>query len=68
MSRRHLDYVAKSLLTADSDGRPLDADAIAETFADLTLQRMADLRIIGARDHKQRAQIQRWLGTNPDAT
>lgn len=63
VSRRHLDYVAKSVLTTDSDGRPLDASAIAETFADLTLQRMVDLRIIGARDHKQQSQIQRWLGT-----
>ena len=68
VSRRHLDYVAKSLLASDSDGRPLDADAAAQAFADLTLQRMADLRIIGARDHKQRSQIQRWLGTAPDAT
>jgi len=62
VSRRHLDYVAKALLTTGSDGRPMDAATIAESFADLTLQRMADLRIIGERDHKQRAQIQRWLG------
>ena len=66
VSRRHLDYVAKSLLTAESDGRPLDAAAIASSFSDLTLQRMTDLRIIGERDHKQRAQIQRWLGTDSD--
>jgi hypothetical protein len=68
VSRRHLDYVAKSLLTAESDGHPLDAAAIATNFADLTLQRMTDLRIIGERDRKQRAQIQRWLGTDPEST
>ena len=67
ISRRHLDYVAKSLLVNESDGPPLDAATIARTFADLTLQRMADLRIIGARDHKQRAQIERWLGTESAA-
>lgn len=62
LSRRHLDYVAKSLLSADSSGRPIEASAIATMFADLTLQRMADLRIVGERDLKQRAQIQRWFG------
>lgn len=68
VSRRHLDYVAKSLLTNEDGLQPLDAAAIARNFADLTLQRMADLRIIGERDHKQRAQIQRWLGAEPTAT
>ncbi len=66
VSRRHLDYVAKAVLTAGDDGRPLDAAAIAGSFSELTLQRMTDLRIIGERDHKQRAQIHRWLGTDPD--
>jgi len=68
VSRRHLDYVAKSLLTTVDDLQPLDAAAIARSFSDLTLQRMADLRIIGERDHKQRAQIQRWLGADPKST
>jgi ppGpp synthetase/RelA/SpoT-type nucleotidyltranferase len=65
VSRRHLDYVAKSILAAEDDLQPLDASAIAQSFADFTLQRMAELRIIGERDHKQRAQIQRWLGADP---
>jgi len=65
VSRRHLDYVAKSILAAEDDLQPLDAAAIAHSFADFTLQRMAELRIIGERDHKQRAQIQRWLGADP---
>ncbi len=68
VSRRHLDYVTKSLLTTVDDLQPLDAAAIARSFSDLTLQRMADLRIIGERDHKQRAQIQRWLGADPKST
>jgi ppGpp synthetase/RelA/SpoT-type nucleotidyltranferase len=68
VSRRHLDYVAKSLLTTEGDLQPLDPAAIARSFTDLTLQRMADLRIIGERDHKQRAQIQRWLGADPKPT
>ncbi len=65
VSRRHLNYVAKSLLVTDNDGEPLGASAIGSSFCELTLQRMADLRIIGERDHKQRAQIQRWLGVEP---
>ncbi|MFT5201439.1 MAG: hypothetical protein ACI9C1_000814 [Candidatus Aldehydirespiratoraceae bacterium] len=65
VSRRHLDYVAKSILAAEDDLQPLDAADIARSFADITLQRMAELRIIGERDHKQRAQIQRWLGADP---
>lgn len=66
VSRRHLDYVAKTVLAAEGDGRPLDADAIARTFADVTLQRMSDLRIVGERDLKQRSQIQKWMGVaNP---
>ncbi|MCP4963733.1 MAG: RelA/SpoT domain-containing protein [bacterium] len=67
VSRRHLDYVAKSLLTNEGDLHPLDAAAIARNFTDLTLQRMADLRIIGERDHKQRAQIKRWLGADRES-
>ena len=68
VSRRHLDYVAKSLLTTEDDLQPLDAADVARNFSNLTLQRMADLRIIGERDHKQRAQIQRWLGADPKST
>lgn len=63
VSRRHLDYVAKTVLAAEGSGKPLDASSIAAAFADQSLQRMADLRIVGERDLKQRAQIQRWLGT-----
>ena len=62
MSRRHLDYVAKSALTSDGDGQPLHADELAQHFADSTTQRMIGLRIIGERDLKQRAQVHRWLG------
>jgi len=61
VSRRHLDYVAKSALTADGDGQPLDPDQLARHFAEFTTQRMIGLRIIGERDLKQREQIHRWL-------
>jgi len=67
VSRRHLDYVATSLIQGGSDGRPLSASAIADQFAANTMQRMIDLRIIGARDLKQRAQVERWLGVDNDA-
>ena len=62
VSRRHLDYVAKTALNVDADGQPLNADELAHHFADFTTQRMIGLRIIGERDLKQRAQVHRWLG------
>jgi len=60
-SRRHLDYVAKAVLSLDDAGKPLTADAIAEAFSALTLQRMVDLRVLSSRNKKQRTAVQRWL-------
>jgi ppGpp synthetase/RelA/SpoT-type nucleotidyltranferase len=61
VSRRHFDYVAKAVLSADNAGRPLDAAGIAEAFTTVTLQRMTDLRILGGRNRKARAAVRRWL-------
>lgn len=61
ISRRHLDYVTKAILAVNGSGQPLDSAAIAELFSTLTLQRMADLRILGARNRKGRAVVRRWL-------
>lgn len=62
VSRRHLDYVAKTMLSLDGAGKPLTADALADGFAAATLQRMSDLRVLGSRNRKGRSAVRRWLG------
>lgn len=62
ISRRHLDYVAKAVLFADEERQqPMDATEIGELFATLTLQRMADLRLLGPKSRRGRAAVRRWL-------
>lgn len=61
LSRRHLDYVAKSVLGTDGAGAPLDAAELAEAFTIVTLQRMTELRILGERNRKGRARVRNWL-------
>ncbi len=60
VSRRHLAYVASAVLTADDTG-PLDTSEVATAFAAWTLQRMTDLRILGARNRKGRSAVRRWI-------
>ncbi len=62
ISRRHLSYVARSVVPAETPGGPMTASELAETFATSTLQRMAELRILGARNRKGRAAVRAWLG------
>ena len=62
LSRRHLDYVAKTVVGADEHSEPLGADEIAQRFAALSVQRMIDLRLIGAKNRKAAAAINAWLG------
>lgn len=61
LSRRHLDYVAKTVITPDDD-EPLNSDEIARRFAALTVQRMIDLRIMDDDNVETRASIIKWLG------
>lgn len=61
VSRRHLDYVAKSVLAATESGEPRPADEIAVVFTAQTVQRMTDLRILGGRNRKGKAAVKRWL-------
>jgi ppGpp synthetase/RelA/SpoT-type nucleotidyltranferase len=61
LSRRHLDYVAKAILSPDDTGEPLGADEIAQRFTTLTLQRMADLRILDPEHRRARGKVKRWL-------
>lgn len=61
LSRRHLDYVAKAVLSVDGAGEPLDADALAEVFANHTLQRLVDLRILDPKQRKARSAVKKWL-------
>ncbi len=61
VSRRHLDYVTKAVLFATDSTTPLAADAVADVFATLTVQRMTDLRILASNQRKARAAVQAWL-------
>jgi len=62
LSRRHLDYVARTVLAANEGVEPMSAEQLAQTFADLTLQRMTDLRIIEATPGRAHAAMLKWLG------
>lgn len=64
LSRRHLDYVARTVLSAHEGADPMSADDLAETFADLTLQRMTDLRIIEATPGRAHAAMIKWLAVD----
>jgi ppGpp synthetase/RelA/SpoT-type nucleotidyltranferase len=61
ISRRHLDYVARAILAPSDTATPLSADQIAETFTELTVQRMTDLRILDAKQRRARSRVKRWL-------
>lgn len=63
ISRRHLDYVAKAVLAGDEHGTPRPASQLGEEFAEATLQRMADLRIIEPANASRRTAVARWLLT-----
>ena len=62
VSRRHLDHVAKVVVTSTDAGKPLDSGAIADVFATATLQRLVDLRVIAQSSTKRRRVIRDWLG------
>ena len=66
VSRRHLAYVARAMLSGEMTGDgsrygPLDSAEIAELFTNQTLARMAELRIVGARNRRGRAMVRSWL-------
>lgn len=65
LSRRTLDYVVKALLAID-DGQRVDPSSateviLAERFAEQTVQRMAELRIIDGETSKAATQVTRWI-------
>ena len=61
LSRRHLDYVAKTIVTPTDNETPLNADEIGRRFTTLTLQRMTDLRILDPDHRRARGKVKRWL-------
>ncbi len=71
LSRRNLDYVAKALLATDwsrtqasSDPTgppPPGAAALAARFADQTIQRMMELRILDSEASRGASKVERWL-------
>ncbi len=63
LSRRHLDYVAKAVLSSD-DGtivEPTDAGSMAGRFAGLTIGRMIDLRLLRSDDALGIDAVENWL-------
>ena len=42
---------------------PRDADDLAESYATLTQQRLAELRLMGTRDRSARATVRRWIAS-----
>jgi hypothetical protein len=64
VSRRHLDHVAKVVVSSSDAGEPLDSDAIANVFAAATLQRLVDLRVIAQSSTKRRRALRDWLGAS----
>ena len=65
LSRRSLDYVAKTLLvsneSATGEAKPPSASALASQFAELTTQRMIELRILERSASKDAKPIADWI-------
>lgn len=61
LSRRHVDHVAKTVMSARESGAPLDAATVADVFTSSVLQRLAELRIVPTGNASARARIGRWL-------
>ncbi len=63
LSRRHLDYVAKAVMSSDDASvvSPIDARSMAERFAETTVRRMIDLRLIRSDDRDAIGTITTWL-------
>lgn len=66
LSRRNVDYVVRTLLASGDrtvvGARPTpDSATLRAAFADQTVQRMVDLRIIDTPDSKAGLRVERWL-------
>jgi ppGpp synthetase/RelA/SpoT-type nucleotidyltranferase len=61
LSRRHLDHVARAVLSAETSSEPLGAAQIGDVFTTAVLDRLADLRIVAANNATTRARIGHWL-------
>ncbi len=65
VSRRTLDYVVKSLLVVNDASAPLalppNGPDLASRFAEQTIQRMVELRIIKGAGSKAAAQVTGWI-------
>jgi len=66
VSRRQLDYVARSVLSGPADGGPvngpLEAQEIGDRFRSKVITRMTDLRILGG-DGERADAVAAWLGS-----
>jgi ppGpp synthetase/RelA/SpoT-type nucleotidyltranferase len=61
VSRRHLGYIVKTVLSTGDARQPLDAAGIADAFAAATVQRMIDVRVLNKRDRHGIDAVTRWL-------
>jgi len=65
LSRRHLDYVAKTVFAATDADDPLTDGQVADVFTTAVLERMAELRIVNKADAARRTAVARWLLGEP---
>jgi len=61
LSRRDLEYVARTVLGANEGAEPMATEQLAQAFTELTVQRMTDLRIIETTPGRAHGAITRWL-------
>ncbi len=61
VSRRHLGYIVKTVVSTGDAREPLDADGIAHAFAAATVQRMIDVRVLNKRDRAGIDTVTHWL-------
>ena len=70
LSRRTLDYVVKVLLAADEppalDRRADTSRLLADLFAEQTIQRMTELRILDDASSRAALRVERWIGGSLD--
>lgn len=70
LSRRTLDYVVKALLAIDetrsTTARPPSNQVLADRFAEQTIQRMVELRILDGAASKAATHVERWIAGRPD--
>ncbi len=62
LARRHVEPVVRDIV-AESNGEPCSANALSDSYATLTQQRLTELRLMGTRNRATRAAVRRWIAS-----